>query len=170
MPNLDLKAMTPTAEQSRDVASADASAALNAALMPYILNRQDAGAIFSRVSRGDQLLIEFAPDALLFEAALVGSDRRTIMAASLTNDPASADLRDVLGVALTAALNCETPERRREIAEQVAGAAYIVRLRVNGGTEGFRMHLVRDARVIWQSPERVVQFDPSGCLTGPSLH
>jgi len=149
-----------TPERARELAAEDAYQLMRANLLPLVLARSDEPKIREAVKRrGGQLLLELHPLALVFEVLLIiGSRRTTIMAGSLHEDAAAADLRDTLGIALAAALTFDPIERVKH------GTQYVCRLRILEGVESFRMYLVQAGRVIWQSPERAVTFDPEGWL------
>jgi hypothetical protein len=161
---------SPTPEQAKDIGAEDAHELMRSNFLPVILDRADAPAILRRIASGDELAIDYVPDALTFEAALIAAKRTVIVAASLHDDEASRDLHNVLGLALTAALNREAPERQAELAERVAsGAAFVVRLRVLAGTECLVLMLAYGGRIVWRV-ERAVPFDDAHRLSGPTLH
>lgn len=149
----------PTPEQAKDIAAEDAHMALRSALLPHILRRPDAGVIVRRIAAGTELCLDYLPDSRLFEAAVIYSTRTSIMVASLADDPAANDLYNVLGLALTTAVNAEAEERQRAVAAAVAeGAIFACRLRVNAATEVLGLLLMLNGVVIWQA-HRAVPFD-----------
>lgn len=156
----------PSPAEQRDLAAEDAHVAMRLALLPHVLRRPDADAIVRRIATGTELRIDYLPDRRLFEAVAIGTQPRSIMVASLADDPAAADLHDVLGVALATALNAEAADVRERIGAAVnAGTCtYVVRLRVLGGIESLVLALIDGAgRVAWRR-ERAVPFDPADRL------
>lgn len=148
-------------DTARDIAAGDAHTALRAALMPIIRGRPDADAIVSRVAAGDELALDYSPATRILGAALLGSRIEPLWQEPvyLPDDEATTDLYDVLGLALTAALNAEAPARRLAIAAAVeAGADFVCRLRVLAGTECLVLALAVDGRLIWKV-ERAAVFD-----------
>jgi hypothetical protein len=161
---------TPSPAEQRDLAALDAHTALRSALLPLILRRPDAEAIMARVTSGTELQIDYSPSARIFAASLVGSDLRCILSGSLADEAPAADLTDVLGIALAAALNHEAPERRQAIAAAVqAGADFVCRLRVLGSVEALTLALVLGDRIVWQAT-RATPFDAADCLMRPTMH
>jgi hypothetical protein len=128
-------------EALRDLAAADAHESLRGRFMPVLLDRPDAEAIFARVHAGDELRIEFRPADRAFACVLIGSQRIVLSAGTLDGaDAATLDLANAAGLALTAALNAEEPEKRRELARAMAGASFVVSLRLNMHSETLVLH------------------------------
>jgi len=156
----------PSPAEQRDLACADAHAALRTALLPHVLLRQDAPGIVERIASGTELALDFAPLTRRFAATLIDSQVRLLLDASLADDDESRDLADVLGLALTAALNAEAAAVRERVGAAVnAGTCtYVVRLRVLGGIESLVLALIDgEGRVAWRR-ERAVPFDPADRL------
>jgi hypothetical protein len=122
-------------------------------------------AIFDAVAGGDELRIEFRPADRAFACLLIGAQKVALSAGSLDGgDAQTIDLANACGLALTAALNAEAPDRRRELAAAMTGAAFVAGLRLNQHSETFVLHASDAAGRTVYCRQRVVEVDRAVAL------
>lgn len=156
--------LTPNPEQQRDLAAADAHAALKSALLPLVQSRPDWPNIkrYAESGRGE-VWLDYHPQTKGFGVQLSDTEVRCVWLTTVEGSGID-DLNDTLRMAITAVLNGPGIDEDAAVLAVRLGADHVYRLRIARHIENLEIALELGGRIVL-SAQRRQAFDVDGQTT-----
>ena len=160
----DMTSTTP--EQQRDLAAADAHAAIKRALLPLVQSRPDWPNIkrYAEAGKGE-VWLDYHPATKCFGLQLSDTEVRCIWLTTIEG-PGADDLNDTLRQAITAVLNGPDIDDDAVVLAVRLGADHVYRLRIARSIENLEIALELGGRIVLSAQRR----ETFGAEQRPTLH